>query len=475
MVHTITGEVFIRLHWNTASKVLDQSGLSIVDPPFPIDEVLKNGSTVIDKIPVVETDKVVGTDASIGKDTVQSLLSLWPRKRVIPVRGLGDQFSKVISPAWSRVINTTYDLVSSKVRVRIQSPKRKELGQHFRPTYGGHILTAEDDDNPVISTTYSPAVEGSGDDYDDDMDEHDEEVELPLAAIIQDPQFEEGSQDESNAMDEKQSSAIPQSEEGTDQEFYESHYAITSLTILKSRGLLRLCPTVADNVLTWDRVALIMSIMTGYDIDSLAIIQHELHERDFVGLKLYHSCVFSKGYVMRLIYQRNQELIREYRGRPWQEGLFRGQAHENPNTYVKGFVEVGSPFNIAHTSQESIRLHLFHFSLMGKAVLWLRSLHVGSITPWLSLKEDFISQYFPPSKISHYPLNTIISYWKALVDVEASEMKFWLNNEQVSIKVCKSMKKLVDLKVFLVIDAIDGELENHIDMSLLDDPLLRVL
>ncbi|XP_047270381.1 uncharacterized protein LOC124899523 [Capsicum annuum] len=64
---------------------------------------------------------------------------------------------------------------------------------------------------------------------------------------------------------------------------------------------------------------------------------------------------------------------------------------------------------------------------------------------------------------------------KVLVDVESGKMKFWLNNDEVSFNVCKSMKQPMNLKVILVIDIIDREVANHVDVSLLDDSLVGVL
>lgn len=59
------------------------------------------------------------------------------------------------------------------------------------------------------------------------------------------------------------------------------------------------------------------------------------------------------------------------------KGLFGGEAHEDPNAHLKGFIEVFTPFKFAYISQESIRLLFFLLSLPGKVILWLRSF------PWI--------------------------------------------------------------------------------------------
>lgn len=48
----------------------------------------------------------------------------------------------------------------------------------------------------------------------------------------------------------------------------------------------QLCPTIADNLLTWDGVVLIVSLMAEYDIDFAAIIRYKLHERSFGELSV---------------------------------------------------------------------------------------------------------------------------------------------------------------------------------------------
>ncbi|XP_016549367.1 uncharacterized protein LOC107849262 [Capsicum annuum] len=61
---------------------------------------------------------------------------------------------------------------------------------------------------------------------------------------------------------------------------------------------------------------------------------------------------------------------------------------------------------------------------------------------------------------------------RALVDVECGEIKFGVNNEEVSFNVCKSMKQSMNLQVILVIDVVDDEVVNTIEMDLVNDPLV---
>lgn len=59
--------------------------------------------------------------------------------------------------------------------------------------------------------------------------------------------------------------------------------------------------------------------------------------------------------------------------------------------------------------------------------------------------------------------------------VEYGELKFRVNNKEVTFNVCKAMKQLMDLQVILVIDVIDNKVMNKIYVYLVNDPLLGVL
>uniref|UniRef100_M1DTJ5 Retrotransposon n=1 Tax=Solanum tuberosum TaxID=4113 RepID=M1DTJ5_SOLTU len=49
------------------------------------------------------------------------------------------------------------------------------------------------------------------------------------------------------------------------------------------------------------------------------------------------------------------------------KGLFGGLTHEDPHEHIRNFVDVCGPFSFKNISQESVRLRLFPFSLMGEA------------------------------------------------------------------------------------------------------------
>ena len=81
------------------------------------------------------------------------------------------------------------------------------------------------------------------------------------------------------------------------------------------------------------------------------------------------------------------------------KGFFGGSAHEDPHDHIQNFLEVCSPFKCKDISQESIRLRLFPFSLIGEASRWLAELPRDSIISWDDLIEAFYERFLPPSKM----------------------------------------------------------------------------
>ena len=85
------------------------------------------------------------------------------------------------------------------------------------------------------------------------------------------------------------------------------------------------------------------------------------------------------------------------------KGLFSKLAHEYPHERLRNIVEVCGPFSFKNISQESVRLRLFHYSLMGEACKWLVELPRNSITlcrSWLPhLMCDSLPQRWWPLEI----------------------------------------------------------------------------
>ncbi|XP_049372625.1 uncharacterized protein LOC125837573 [Solanum verrucosum] len=65
---------------------------------------------------------------------------------------------------------------------------------------------------------------------------------------------------------------------------------------------------------------------------------------------------------------------------------------------------------------------------------------------------------------------------RALVDVESGELKFWLNNEEVKFKVCKSMKQPHDMSVLSAIDIVEERVtESSIEERFTVETLVAVI
>ncbi|XP_039687849.1 uncharacterized protein [Medicago truncatula] len=78
-----------------------------------------------------------------------------------------------------------------------------------------------------------------------------------------------------------------------------------------------------------------------------------------------------------------------------QQNQFSGSPSEDPNSHISTFWRLSVT---CKDDQETVRLHLFPFSLKDKASNWFNSLKPGSITSWDQLRREFLCRFFPPSK-----------------------------------------------------------------------------
>jgi hypothetical protein len=80
-----------------------------------------------------------------------------------------------------------------------------------------------------------------------------------------------------------------------------------------------------------------------------------------------------------------------------QQNQFSGSPTEDPNLHISTFWRLSVTYK---ANLEAIRLHLFPFYLMDKAITWFHSLRVGSITSWDQMRREFLGRFFPSSKIA---------------------------------------------------------------------------
>jgi len=81
-----------------------------------------------------------------------------------------------------------------------------------------------------------------------------------------------------------------------------------------------------------------------------------------------------------------------------QWNLFQGLPNEDPNAHLETFIEICNTIKIVGMLDETIRLSLFSFSLVGEAKRWLYSFKGNSLKTWEEVVEKFMKKYFPESK-----------------------------------------------------------------------------
>jgi hypothetical protein len=66
--------------------------------------------------------------------------------------------------------------------------------------------------------------------------------------------------------------------------------------------------------------------------------------------------------------------------------------------HLHNFTELCNMTRIKDYDPDALKLHLFPFSLRGKAKEWLLALPKGSITSWAACCSKFLSKFCPPTK-----------------------------------------------------------------------------
>ncbi|XP_022868458.1 uncharacterized protein LOC111388032 [Olea europaea var. sylvestris] len=78
---------------------------------------------------------------------------------------------------------------------------------------------------------------------------------------------------------------------------------------------------------------------------------------------------------------------------------FYRRTEENPHTNVSRFLEMCQHFRYQGISDDAIRLRLFPHTLCDKAIEWLDSQPIASITTWNDLAHKFCTKFFPPARL----------------------------------------------------------------------------
>ena len=82
-----------------------------------------------------------------------------------------------------------------------------------------------------------------------------------------------------------------------------------------------------------------------------------------------------------------------------QQGQFGGSASEDVGIHLHNFSKLCNMTRIRDYEPDALKLHLFPFSLRGKAKECLLALPRGSITSWTECCSKFLSKFCPPAKI----------------------------------------------------------------------------
>jgi hypothetical protein len=74
-----------------------------------------------------------------------------------------------------------------------------------------------------------------------------------------------------------------------------------------------------------------------------------------------------------------------------------GKASANANAHLQYFLEICDTFTIRGVTQDAVHLHLFSFSLLGKAKQWLYS-NKEPVSTWEKCYNAFLTKFFPLGK-----------------------------------------------------------------------------
>ncbi|KAD4981964.1 hypothetical protein E3N88_18635 [Mikania micrantha] len=77
---------------------------------------------------------------------------------------------------------------------------------------------------------------------------------------------------------------------------------------------------------------------------------------------------------------------------------FSGRDDEDAPAHLARLTRICGTFNLQGATEDAIFMHLFPFSLSGRAATWLDSHPPGTFTTWVSLRDAFLKKYFPPAK-----------------------------------------------------------------------------
>jgi hypothetical protein len=100
-----------------------------------------------------------------------------------------------------------------------------------------------------------------------------------------------------------------------------------------------------------------------------------------------------------------------------QQCPFCSKASEDANAHLQCFLEICSTFTIRGIAQDVVRLHLFPFSLLGKAKQWFYS-NNKVVSTWEKCSIAFLTKFFPLGKTN--ALRNKISIFQQVKDATSA-------------------------------------------------------
>lgn len=84
---------------------------------------------------------------------------------------------------------------------------------------------------------------------------------------------------------------------------------------------------------------------------------------------------------------------------------------EDPHRHLERFVQMCGSFRINGVTSDQARLHMFPYSIKGRALEWFQQLPNATVATWEGLSTAFLSKYYPSDKTQQ--LRTMIMSFKA--------------------------------------------------------------
>ncbi|XP_017250617.2 uncharacterized protein LOC108221232 [Daucus carota subsp. sativus] len=119
------------------------------------------------------------------------------------------------------------------------------------------------------------------------------------------------------------------------------------------------------------------------------------------------NCMYKTPAIGATQYNINPSLIQMVSNSAFEGDIER----EDPHRHLERFVQMCGSFRINGVTADQIRLHMFPYSIKGKALEWFQQLSDATLATWDNLSTEFLSKYYPSDKTQQ--MRAIILTFKA--------------------------------------------------------------